>query len=90
MDGAGIHETLERVLLKRDGLRRLLLSLVEGTPLENCLTRNEKAGHECKATHTVVIATPQYLANMKLSKELLSLGIQPFFNLSTLYNFYAT
>lgn len=78
MDGAGIQEAVERVSLKRDGLRRILLPLVEGTPLEHRLKRNEEDGHDRKAAQLVGIAASQDLANMELSKELLNLGRSSF------------
>ncbi|WP_405751021.1 hypothetical protein, partial [Anaerovibrio slackiae] len=58
---------------KWDGIWRILLPLVEGTPLENCLKRNEKDGHDRKAAHLVGIAAPQNLSDMELSKKLLNL-----------------
>ena len=74
MDGAGVQEAVERIPLKRDGLWRILLPLVEGTPLERRLKRDEEDGHDCKAAQLVGIAAPQNLADMELSKELLNLG----------------
>ena len=74
MDGAGVQEAVERIPLKRDGLWRILLPLVEGTPLERRLKRDEEDGHDCKAAQLVGIAAPQDLADMELSKESLNLG----------------
>ena len=78
MDGAGIQETVERVLLERDGLWRILLPLVKGTPLEHRLERDEEDAHDRKAAQLVGIAAPQDLADMELSKELLNLGRSSF------------
>ena len=74
MDGAGVQEAVERVPLERNGIRRILLPLVEGAPLEHRLERDEEDGHDRKAAQLVGIAAPQNLADMKLSKELLNLG----------------
>ena len=78
MDGAGVQEAVERIPLKRDGLWRILLSLVEGTPLEHRLERDEEDGHDRKAAQLVGIAAPQDLADMELSKESLNLGRSSF------------
>ena len=78
MDGAGIQEAVERVPLERDGLRRILLPLVKGTPLEHRLERDEEDGHDRKAAQLVGIAAPQDLADMELSKESLNLGRSSF------------
>ncbi len=78
MDGAGVQEAVERIPLKRDGLWRILLPLVEGTPLEHRLERDEEDGHDRKAAQLVGIAAPQNLADMELSKELLNLGRSSF------------
>lgn len=78
MDGAGVQEAVERIPLKRDGLWRILLPLVEGTPLEHRLERDEEDGHDCKAAQLVGIAAPQDLADMELSKESLNLGRSSF------------
>ena len=74
MNGAGVQEAVERIPLKRDGLWRILLPLVEGTPLEHRLERDEEDGHDRKAAQLVGIAAPQDLADMELSKESLNLG----------------
>lgn len=74
MDGAGIQEAVERIPLKRDGLRRILLPLVEGAPLEHRFERDKEDGHDGKAAQLVGIAASQDLPNMELSKELLNLG----------------
>lgn len=42
MNGAGVQEAVERIPLKRDGLWRILLPLVEGTPLEHRLVYGMK------------------------------------------------
>ena len=78
MDGAGVQEAVERIPLKRDGLWRILLPLVEGTPLEHRLERDEEDGHDRKAAQLVGIAAPQDLADMELSKESLNLGRSSF------------
>lgn len=78
MDGAGVQEAVERIPLKRDGLWRILLPLVEGTPLEHRLERDEEDGHDRKAAQLVGIAAPQDLADMEFSKELLNLGRSSF------------
>lgn len=78
MDGAGVQEAVERIPLKRDGLWRILLPLVEGTPLEHRLERDEEDGHDRKAAQLVGIAAPQDLADMELSKESLNLGRSDF------------
>ena len=78
MDGAGVQEAVERIPLKRDGLWRILLPLVEGTPLEHRLERDEEDGHDRKAAQLVGIAAPQDMANMELSKESLNLGRSSF------------
>ena len=57
MNGAGVQEAVERIPLKRDGLWRILLPLVEGTPLEHRLERDEEDGHDRKAAQLVGIAT---------------------------------
>lgn len=49
MDGAGVQEAVERIPLKRDGLWRILLPLVEGAPLEHRLERDEEDGHDRKS-----------------------------------------
>lgn len=49
IDGAGVQETVERVPLKRNGLQRILLPLVEGAPLEHRLECDEEDGHDRKA-----------------------------------------
>lgn len=74
MDGAGVQEAVERVPLERNGIRRILLPLVEGAPLEHRLERDEEDGHDRKAAQLVGIAAPQDPADMELSKELLNLG----------------
>lgn len=78
MDGAGIQETVERIPLKRDGLRRILLPLVERSTLEYRFERDKEDGHDGKAAQLVGIAAPQDLADMELSKELLNLGRSSF------------
>lgn len=78
MDGAGVQEAVERIPLKRDGLWRILLPLVEGTPLEHRLERDEEDGHDRKAAQLVGIAASQDLADMELSKESLNLGRSSF------------
>ena len=55
MDGTGVQEAVERIPLKRDGLWRILLPLVEGTPLEHRLERDEEDGHDRKAAQLVGI-----------------------------------
>ena len=78
MDGAGIQEAVERIPLERDGLRRILLPLVEGPTLERRLKRDKEDGHDRKAVQLVGIAAPQDLTDMELSKELLNLGRSSF------------
>lgn len=78
MDGAGVQKTVERIPLKRNGLRRILLPLVEGALLEHRLERDEEDGHDSKAAQLVGIVAPQDLADMELSKELLNLGRSSF------------
>lgn len=70
MDGTGIQKAVERIPLKRDGLRRILLPLVERPTLEYRLERDKEDGHDGKAAQLVVIAAPQDLPNMELSKDL--------------------
>lgn len=74
MDGTGIHEAVERVPLERDGLRRILLPLIERAPMECLLERDTEDGHDSKAAHLVGIAAPQDLAHMELHAELQELG----------------
>ena len=78
MDGARVQEAVERVPLKRDGFRRILLPLVEGAPLEHRFECDEEDGHDRKAAQLVGIAAPQNLADVELSKELLNLGRSSF------------
>lgn len=73
MDGTGIQKAVERIPLKRDGIRRILLPLIEGMPLEHRLECDEEDGHDCKAAQLVGITASQDLADMELSKELLNL-----------------
>lgn len=75
MDGAGVQEAVERIPLKRDGLWRILLPLVEGTPLEHRLERDEEDGHDCKAAQLVGIAAPQDLADMEIAYAIFILQI---------------
>lgn len=49
MNGAGIQEAVKRVPLERDGLRCILLSLIEGATLEHRLECDEEDGHDRKA-----------------------------------------
>lgn len=74
MDGARVQEAVERIPLEWDGIRRVLLPLVEGAPLEHRFERDEEDGHDRKAAQLVGIAAPQDLTDMELSKELLNLG----------------
>jgi len=78
MNGAGIQETVERVPLERDGLRCILLSLVEGATLEHRLECDEEDGHDGKTAQLIGIAAPQDLANVELGKELVDLGRSDF------------
>ena len=74
MDGVGIQEAVERVPFERDGIRRILLPLVEGTLLEHRLKRDEEDGDDGKGAQLASITSPQDLADMELGKELLNLG----------------
>lgn len=75
MDGAGVQEAVERIPLKRDGLWRILLPLVEGTPLEHRLERDEEDGHDRKAAQLVGITAPQDLADMEIAYAIFILQI---------------
>lgn len=58
MNGAGIQEAVERVPLEWDGLRCVLLSLVEGATLEHSLECDEEDDHDRKAAQLIGIAAP--------------------------------
>ena len=85
MDGAGVQEAVERIPLERDGIRRILLPLVEGPTLEHRLERDEEDGHDRKAAQLIGITAPQNLADMELSKELLNLGRSGFTGVMTMW-----
>lgn len=89
MDGAGIQESVERVPLERNGLRRILLILIEGLTLERRLERDKEDGHDRTVAQLVGIAAPQDRVNMELSKELLSLGRSSFTGMSLCYFYFA-
>ena len=78
MNGAGVQEAVERIPLEWDGIRRILLLLVEGAPLEYRFERDEEDGHDRKAAQLVGTVAPQDLADMELNKELLNLGKSSF------------
>lgn len=69
IDGAEVQKAVGHILLEWDGIRRILLSLVEGTLLEHRLERDEEDGHDAKDARLVGIAAPQDMANMKLRQE---------------------
>ncbi|WP_440336665.1 hypothetical protein [Mitsuokella multacida] len=76
MNGVGIQEAVEGVPL--DGLRRILLPLVERPTLEYRLKCDKEDAHDGNAAQLVGIAAPQDLANVELGKELVNLGRSDF------------
>lgn len=85
VDGAGVHEPVERIPLEWDSLRHVFLLLVERAPFKRLLECDQEDGHDRKATHLVGIAAPQDLAYMELRAKLKKPGRKGFTGVMTMW-----